>query len=169
MASETVLGRIPHRPPFLFVDEIVAEDERGITTRWTPPTDADFFAGHYPGNPLLPGVLMLEMLFQSATVWFAGRAEADDEDLAGTVPVLTRLGGGRFKRVVRPGETLTAELELTEALGPARFMKARLRSADGKLVVSCDFAVAAAPASSTTPASGAHTDGNPGQGTHEAP
>jgi len=146
VACETVLARIPHRPPFLFVDEIVDESESSITTRWTPPADADFFRGHYPGNPILPGVLMLEMLFQSAAIWFAGRAEADDEDLAGTVPVLTRIGGGRFKRVVKPDEPITAELELTEALGPARFMKARLRDAAGKLVVSCDFAVAAAPA-----------------------
>lgn len=152
MACETVLARIPHRPPFLFVDEIVAESEVGITTRWTPPSDADFFRGHYPGNPILPGVLMLEMLFQSAAIWFAGRAQADDESLAGTVPVLTRIGGGRFKRVVRPDETITAVLELTEALGPARFMKARLKNAEGQLVVSCDFAVAAAPAEATGPA-----------------
>ncbi|MDF1799259.1 MAG: beta-hydroxyacyl-ACP dehydratase [Planctomycetota bacterium] len=146
MACETILERIPHRPPFLFVDELVAETETTITTRWTPPADADFFRGHYPENPILPGVLMLEMLFQSAAIWFAGRALADDESLAGTVPVLTRIAGGRFKRQVRPGEPLTAELELTEALGPARFMKARLKNEAGKLVVSCDFAVAAAPA-----------------------
>ncbi len=157
MASEIVLARIPHRPPFLFVDEIVEESDDAITTRWTPPVDADFFRGHYPGNPILPGVLMLEMIFQSAALHFAGVAECAGEDLGETVPVLTRIGGGRFKRTVRPGEALTAELELTEALGPARFMKARLKNADGKLVVSCDFAVAAAappaPASATEEAS----------------
>jgi 3-hydroxyacyl-[acyl-carrier-protein] dehydratase len=142
VASEAILARIPHRAPFLFVDAILAEDAHHITTRWTPAPDAPFFAGHYPGNPIVPGVLIMEMLFQSAALHFAGQAA--DDALAGTQPVLTRVSAGRFKRMVKPGEALTAKLTLTEALGPARFMKARVENAAGQLVTSLEFAVAAA-------------------------
>lgn len=144
MASETILARIPHRPPFLFVDAIVAEDAETITTRWCPPADAPFFAGHYPGHPIVPGVLIMEMVFQSAALYFAG--QSDEGELEGTHPVLTRVSGGRFKRMVRPDEELEAHLTLTEALGPARYMRAKVRTADGALVTSLEFAVAAAQA-----------------------
>ena len=144
MASETILARIPHRPPFLFVDEIVAEDAETITTRWCPPADAPFFEGHYPGYPIVPGVLIMEMIFQSAALYFAG--QSDEDELEGTHPVLTRVSGGRFKRMVRPDEPLEAHLTLTEALGPARYMRAKVRTADGALVTSLEFAVAAAKA-----------------------
>jgi 3-hydroxyacyl-[acyl-carrier-protein] dehydratase len=137
-------SRIPHRAPFLFVDAILAEDETTITTEWTPCAESDFFKGHYPGEPIVPGVLLMEFVFQSAALWFAGRVATGDADLVGTIPVLTRVGGGRFKRMIGPGQTVRAKLTLTESLGPARYMKARVTNAEGKLVVSCDFAVAAA-------------------------
>jgi 3-hydroxyacyl-[acyl-carrier-protein] dehydratase len=145
VASE-IERRIPHRAPFLFVDSILSESETGITTSWTPAPDADFFRGHYPGNPIVPGVLIMEMVFQSAALHFAGRALAEGVDLSATQPVLTRVTGGKFKRMARPGEELRAELTLTEALGPARFMKARVKNATGQLVTSLEFAVAAATA-----------------------
>lgn len=145
LGLDVIQERIPHRAPFLFVDSILAEDETTITTEWTPSADAEFFRGHYPGNPIVPGVLLMEFVFQSAALWFAGRAADGDADLEGTIPVLTRVGGGRFKRMTGPDEPVRAELTLTDSLGPARFMKARVKNADGALVMSCDFAVAAAP------------------------
>lgn len=145
MASE-IEERIPHRAPFLFVDAIESEDETHITTTWTPAPDADFFRGHYPGNPIVPGVLIMEMVFQSAALHFAGRALQEGLDLGATQPVLTRVSGGKFKRMAKPDEKLTAELTLTEALGPARFMKARVKNEAGQLVCSLEFAVAAAAA-----------------------
>jgi 3-hydroxyacyl-[acyl-carrier-protein] dehydratase len=149
VACKVIEARIPHRPPFLFVDSILSEDETTIVTEWTPKADADFFKGHYPGDPIVPGVLLMEFVFQSAALWFAGRAEAGEANLEGTVPVLTRVGSGRFKRMVAPDQTVRAELTLTESLGPARYMKARVLDSAGKLVVSCDFAVAAANKPST--------------------
>lgn len=147
MVSE-IERRIPHRAPFLFVDAIESEDESHITTSWTPAPDADFFRGHYPGNPIVPGVLIMEMVFQSAALHFAGRAQQEDLDLSATQPVLTRVSGGKFKRMAAPGERLIAELALTEALGSARFMKARVKNEAGLLVTSLEFAVAAAAAPS---------------------
>lgn len=141
----TIHERIPHRAPFLFVDAIESEDATHIVTRWTPASDAVFFQGHYPGNPIVPGVLIMEMVFQSAALHFAG--QSDGTELVGTVPVLTRVSGGRFKRMAKPDAPLFARLELTEALGPARFMKARVTNQAGELVTSLEFAVAAAPQS----------------------
>jgi 3-hydroxyacyl-[acyl-carrier-protein] dehydratase len=145
LGRDVIEARIPHRAPFLFVDVILDEDETTITTEWTPPSNAEFFNGHYPGNPIVPGVLLMEFAFQSAALWFAGRAAAGEAELEDTIPVLTRVSGGRFKRMTGPGQTVRAELELTEALGPARFMTARLKNSAGKLIVALDFAVAAAP------------------------
>lgn len=142
MVSE-IEKRIPHRAPFLFVDQILSEDGTHIATSWTPRPDADFFGGHYPGNPIVPGVLIMEMVFQSAALHFAGQAAISGLDLGSTQPVLTRVTAGKFKRMAKPGEELRAELELTEALGPARYMKARVSTRSGQLVTSLEFAVAA--------------------------
>ena len=59
-ATNEVLGRIPHRPPFLFIDEIVAEGPEGLVARRTWRPEEDFYQGHYPGAPITPGVLLCE-------------------------------------------------------------------------------------------------------------
>ena len=83
-ARAEIEARIPHRDPFLLVDRILERDERAIRTEWTVPPDADFFRGHYPGEPLLPGVLATEFVVQSGALLVC---EPDAEWLA-DVPVL---------------------------------------------------------------------------------
>lgn len=139
---EVVEARIPHRDPFLFVDRIVEEREDGITTEWDVRADAFFFVGHYPGNPILPGVIMNEFVFQSAALYMS--EESDEGTARGGVPVLTRIEDARFKSMVKPGETLRADLTLTERLGPACYMRAKVTSA-GRTVVRLSFVVAMAP------------------------
>ncbi len=68
---ESIEQLIPHRPPFLFVDEIIAEGPDTLTTRRRVRPDEDFFKGHYPGNPIMPGVLICESVFQSGCACFA--------------------------------------------------------------------------------------------------
>ncbi len=121
---------IPHREPFLFVDRIVERDADRIATEWDVPVDLPAFRGHYPGQPVLPGVLISEFVFQSAACLFASGADArvasrtDARVASGTVPVLTRIEDARFRRVVRPGDRLRADVEVVERVGPARFCKA---------------------------------------------
>jgi 3-hydroxyacyl-[acyl-carrier-protein] dehydratase len=137
--GEAIRARIPHRPPFLFVDRAVALEDDGITTEWDVQPDAPFFEGHYPDNPIVPGVLLSEFVFQSAALFMSGLMEGEEG-----VPVLTKIEDARFRSMVTPGETLRAEVTLTERLGPACYMKAKVTS-EGRSVLRIAFVVALAP------------------------
>lgn len=143
-----ILARIPHRPPFLFVDRIVERAAGRIVTEWHVPADLPAFAGHYPGRPVLPGVLASEFCFQSAALLFAG----EGEHAPAGVPVLTRIEDARFKKLVSPGETLRAELETRETLANVRWLTAHVTSA-GATVLRIRFAVALIDATGTSGAS----------------
>lgn len=146
MASETgsrspIEALIPHRDPFLFVDRIVERAADRIVTEWDVAHDFYAFRGHYPGYPVLPGVLISEFAFQSAACLFADGSTPQVGESA--VPVLTKIEDARFRRVVRPGETLRAAVEVTERLGPARYCKAIVTSG-GETVLRLRFTVAEA-------------------------
>jgi 3-hydroxyacyl-[acyl-carrier-protein] dehydratase len=130
---------IPHRAPFLFVDRVIESGERAITTEWDVGAGLDAFRGHYPGAPILPGVLTSEFAFQSAAVLLMTTIAASVP--AGAVPVLTRIEDARFKRAVRPGETLRAVVELVERVGPACFLGAKI-TCEGATVLKVRFTVA---------------------------
>ena len=97
------------------------------------------FQGHYPHFPILPGVLICEALFQAAAV-LIGRMTPTG---ASAVPVATRIQGAQFRRMVRPGETLQLEVDLTERLANAVFFKGRA-VVDGQVAVRVEFACAEA-------------------------
>lgn len=147
---EMILAAIPHRPPFLFVDRIVERGESTIVTEWDVRAELDALRGHYPGRPVLPGVLACEMCFQSAAILFSGETpSAALKEGHGAVPVLTRIEDARFKHMVEPGTTLRARIECTERLANARWMQAHV-TANEKSVLRIRFAVAlVAPATST--------------------
>jgi 3-hydroxyacyl-[acyl-carrier-protein] dehydratase len=96
---------LPHRPPFLFVDEIIdivpGESARG---RWRLTGDEWFFAGHFPGRPTLPGVLMCEAIAQVGAL-----AVLADERFAGRLPLFGGIDQARFRRQVVPGDELILE------------------------------------------------------------
>ena len=99
---------LPHRPPFLFVDEITSTD--GKTTAsgtWSLTGDEWFFTGHFPGRPTLPGVLMCEAIAQVGAY-----VVLSNPDMKGKLPLFGGLDGARFRRQVGPGDTLTLEVTL---------------------------------------------------------
>lgn len=140
MTREQILQAIPHRDPFLLVDTIVEQSENRIVCTKTFSGREDFFAGHYPGYPLVPGVLLCEAAMQAGAILLSRRLAAE---ASGRVPVATRMNDVRFKRMVRPGETIRMEVELVERLSDAFFLKAK-STIDGKLALRFEFACTAA-------------------------
>lgn len=141
MTRQQILDAIPHREPFLLVDEILDWADSRIECSKVFSGKEDFFAGHYPGFPLVPGVLLCEAAMQCGAILLSRHME----ELNGKVPVATRINDVRFKRMVRPGETIRMEVELTERLAEAFFLKAKV-TVDGKLAVRFEFACTAADA-----------------------
>lgn len=129
-----ILELIPQRPPFLFVDKVVAIEEKKIFTSLTISGAEDFFRGHFPGNPIMPGVLLQEALFQSGAALMS-------QKVGFGLGVVTRVQNAKFKNMVRPGDTLEMEVELTESISNASYMKGTTR-VNGKVVLVMEFAVA---------------------------
>ncbi len=106
---------IPHRAPFLFVDEIVLlEPGKKAVARWHLKGDEWFFGGHFPGRPTLPGVLMCEAIAQTGAL-----AIVSDERFAGKLPLFGGLDGARFRRQVGPGDVLEMTTDLVRLSGRA--------------------------------------------------
>ncbi len=130
---------IPHRDPFLWLDEVTELTETTICARKHLPVTLPVFAGHYPAFPVLPGVLQCEAAFQAGAVLIAQSVPAGSEE----VPVVTRLNNVQFRKMVRPGDTLELEVELTERVANAFFMKGKV-SVAGKVTVRLEFACSVA-------------------------
>jgi 3-hydroxyacyl-[acyl-carrier-protein] dehydratase len=139
MSREQILAAIPHRPPFLLVDEIVQwTDSRIVCTKIFTGKE-DFFAGHYPGYPLVPGVLLCEAAMQCGAILLSKHFESQEKK----IPVAAKMNDVRFKRIVRPGEVIRIEVELVERMADIFFLKAKVTVED-KTAVRFEFACTAA-------------------------
>lgn len=137
----TVTDLIPHRPPFLFVDEIVAETADSLTAKRTFRAEEDFYKGHYPGAPITPGVILCEAVFQTAALYVARQAQAAGMKPGEGVPLLAKISEVRFRNPVFPGETITIEVKKKDALAGFTMMSGSVKSAE-KRVLTVEFSVA---------------------------
>lgn len=140
MTRDEIIAAIPHRDPFLLLDEIVERSETRIVCRkrWRP--DEWFYAGHYPSFPVTPGVLLCEAAMQAGAVLVAPQLPKGDS----RVPVVARMQDVRFKRMIKPGDTVTLEVEITDRLQDAFYMRARV-TCEAQLAVRFDFTATLAP------------------------
>jgi len=133
---------IPHRPPFLFIDEIVEVSAEHAVTRREIRADEPQFAGHYPGNPIMPGVLLCEAVFQTAAIYLANKSGSNNMNSAGLTPVLARIEQAKFKKMVKPGDVITMEVRFRETVSKFHFLRGKARNQDNQLVLSLSFALA---------------------------
>ena len=134
MSTATIESAIPHRPPMLLVDEIVERAANKIVCRKSFTADEYFFQGHYPGQPLVPGVILCEAGMQAGAILLSSHVK----DAEAGVPVATRMNNVKFKRKVLPGETIEMEVTLDERLADAFYLTAKVRC-EGKMAVRFDF------------------------------
>jgi 3-hydroxyacyl-[acyl-carrier-protein] dehydratase len=137
-----VTDLIPHRPPFLFVDEIVAASPAALTAKRTWRAEEDFYRGHYPDAPITPGVLLCEAVFQAAACFMALKTRAAGAGPSAGVPLIAKIGDVRFRNPVYPGDTILIDVKETEAMGGFTMMSGAIKKADGTRVMNVDFAVA---------------------------
>jgi 3-hydroxyacyl-[acyl-carrier-protein] dehydratase len=114
---------LPHREPFLLIDEVLELTPGvGATARKHVREDEWYLTGHFPGRPVMPGVLIVEALAQTGAV-----AVLSEEENRGRLALFAGIDGCRFKRIVEPGDTLDLRCELEQVRGPIGRGKAEAR------------------------------------------
>ncbi len=134
MNQEEIKKIIPHRDNMLLVEEAEVIDENTSRGKYTVKGDEFFLKGHFPGNPVVPGVILCEMMAQASCVLLAGKAQ-------GATPYFTKLNNVKFKNKVLPGDTLESVCTLVKNRGAFYFLEAK-GTVNGKLCVSAEFAFA---------------------------
>ena len=131
---KTALGRqeieaiLPHREPFLLIDEVVEfEPGKRVVARRLVREDEYYFQGHFPGRPVMPGVLIVEAMAQTGAV-----AVLSEEENRGKLAFFGGIDDVRFKRIVEPGDELHLECRLERVRGPVGRGRATA-TVDGKL------------------------------------
>lgn len=134
MKQEELMRLLPHRDNMLLIDE--AEVADGVARgRKTIRGDEWFLKGHFPGNPVVPGVILCEILGQSACVLLA------ENEAEGATPYFTSLDNVRFKAPVKPGDTVETECRITKSKASFYFLSGKA-TVNGKVCVTADFSFA---------------------------
>ena len=131
--SEEIKTIIPHRYPFLLVDQILEVEENRVVGKKNVTINEPFFQGHFPDYPVMPGVLILEALAQTGAVAILGK-----EENKGKIGFLAGIDKARFRRQVRPGDVLTLEVEITRLKGPIGKGRAKA-TVDGEIACEAEI------------------------------
>lgn len=126
---------IPHRAPMLLLDQIIELTPTTIHARKTFSADDYFVQGHFPGYPLVPGVIQCECCLQAGAILLSEQTP----EIGEFVPVATRMDSVKFKNMVRPGDTVDIHVTLNERLANAYFLTGKMLL-NGKTTTRLDFA-----------------------------
>ena len=138
MDVEAIQQILPHRPPFLLVDRVVAVEPGVRLVAWKSVTmNEPFFVGHFPGKPVMPGVLILEALAQACAL-LAVKSMGPDEDVNEKITYLMSIDGAKFRRPVVPGDRLELHVEVVKRKG-AIWRQKGTAVVDGQTVAEADF------------------------------
>ena len=142
LTGAQVLALLPQQEPFRFVDEILELDDEHIVARYTFRPEADFYRGHFPGNPITPGVLLIEAMAQTGVValgiYLVSR-ERSVEDVRRVLTVFTDVTA-EFSGVVRPGDTVTMRARKVFFRRMKLRAEVEMRRDDGTLVATATVA-----------------------------
>ncbi len=140
MESFDIAALLPHRYPFLLVDRVIeVEVGKRIVALKNVTINEPFFTGHFPGRPIMPGVLLCEAVVQAGGI--LARMTAPDPQKDGQIAMLTTLDHVRFRQQVIPGDQVRLEVEALRRRGP--FWKMRGAAlVDGKVAAELEFTVA---------------------------
>ena len=134
MDKEALKQILPHREPMLWVDEAYMDEDRVAHGKYHVRGDEWFLQGHFPGNPVVPGVIQCEIMAQTCCVLLA-------EEIKGNLTFITAMDGFRFKHQVVPGDTLEIESRITKYKAGFYFAEGK-GYVDGKLCVSGKYTFA---------------------------
>jgi 3-hydroxyacyl-[acyl-carrier-protein] dehydratase len=139
MTVREIEAAIPHRLPMRLLDEIVSIDEQRIVCRKTFSSDDFFVQGHFPDYPIVPGVIQCECCLQAGAILLSRHTPTGN----GVVPVATRMDGVKFKKMVRPGDTIEVDVTLNDRVGSAFYLTGKVLLG-GKIAARLDFACSVA-------------------------
>lgn len=125
---------LPHREPMLLVEEAYLNEDGSSTGYYTVKGDEYFLQGHFPGNPIVPGVILCEMTAQSACILFSA-------DMAGKTPVYTGINNVKFRQQVKPGDKIEFRCSILKQKAPFFWIKGEAH-VNGKVAMSGEFSFA---------------------------
>ena len=139
-ATTEILNAIPHREPFLMIDEVVEWNEQELLGRKTFTGEEDFFRGHYPHYPIVPGVLLCESALQTGAVFLRKKFASEPAKFEGKIPVVVKMSDIRFRQAVRPGDSVLIRVSLSECMANVYSMSGQV-TVNGKSAVKLNFTV----------------------------
>lgn len=134
MNLDEIKAILPHREPMLLVEEAILNEDGSSTGYYTVKGTEFFLQGHFPGNPIVPGVILCEMCAQSACILFSA-------DMAGKTPVYTGINNVKFRQQVIPGDTIRFDCKISKQKAPFYWIEGTA-SVNGKKAMSGEFSFA---------------------------
>ncbi len=136
MNREEIKKILPHREPMLLVDEVYLNEDGTATGYYHVRGDEFFLQGHFPGNPIVPGVIQCEMMAQASCILFEKQMSED-----GMIPVYTGLNKVKFRGQIKPGDRIRIDTQLVKERNPLYFLRGEL-SVDGRVCMNGEFSFA---------------------------